>query len=62
MKNVIFDKLFKTIDNSNSIAELFELDAIPPINYATDFFFISYFASIRMQMNFKSFTIKFHII
>ena len=37
-----FDTLFKTIDNSKSISELFEVDAIPPINYSSNFFFISY--------------------
>ena len=42
MMNKDFEQLFKTIDNSNSISELFELDAIPPINYASDFFFVSY--------------------
>ncbi|MCR5348507.1 MAG: leucine-rich repeat protein [Bacilli bacterium] len=35
-------ELFQKIDQSKSIAELYALDAIPPINFAGEFFFISY--------------------
>ena len=37
-----FEELFKRIDESESIADLFEIDAIPPINFSNEFFFISY--------------------
>lgn len=42
MAMIDFTELFKTIDASHSIADLFELDAIPPINCSSDFFFVSY--------------------
>lgn len=37
-----YAELFQKIDQSKSIAELYALDAIPPINFAGEFFFISY--------------------
>ena len=37
-----YEELFKKIDHSVSIAELYSLDAVPPINFSGDFFFVSY--------------------